>query len=186
VFAKCSSCHAIEAGAPNGTGPNIYGVVGRRPGGQPGFAYSQAMTDLAGRVPQWNDAELNDFLASPQKYLAGTKMTFVGLKKPEDRINMIAYLRSKGGTLPVPAPNPAAAAAGAGAPAPSAPTDGGTAPGAAAEGQPTSTGSTATPATGSGGPAGQGSGAPSPGAPSQQRGASAASPSASSDTRPAQ
>jgi cytochrome c len=186
VFAKCSSCHTVDQGAPNGTGPNLWGVVGQKPGVHAGFAYSSAMVELGNRVPRWDDAQLNEFLSSPQKYLPGTKMTFVGLKKPEDRINMIAYLRSKGGTLPVPAPNPAAAAAGAGAPAPSAPTDGGTAPGAAAEGQPTSTGSTATPATGSGGPAGQGSGAPSPGAPSQQRGASAASPSASSDTRPAQ
>ena len=158
AFAKCQSCHTVANGAPNGTGPNLWGVVGRKPGSHGGFAYSQAMTDLGGRVAQWDDQHLYEFIGSPQKYLPGTKMTFVGIKKPEDRINLIAYLRSQGGSLPVPAPNPAAAAA----PQATTATEG-TAAGAAEAGQPTATGSTATPATGSGGPSGQG-----PGAPSQQ------------------
>jgi cytochrome c len=162
VFNKCKSCHSAEQGGPNGTGPDLWGVVGRKPGSHGGFAYSGSMTDLGGKVPQWDYEHLNEFIKGPQKYLAGTKMTFVGLKKPEDRINVLAYLHSKGGTLPFPAPNPAATAA----PAPSAPTDA-TAPGAAGAGEPTATGSTATPATGSGGPAGQGAGAPAPGAPTQ-------------------
>jgi cytochrome c len=51
---------------------------------------------------------------NPQAYISGTKMTFVGLKKPEDRINVIAYLHTKGSTLPIPAPKPAAAAPAAG------------------------------------------------------------------------
>ncbi|HEY8574021.1 cytochrome c family protein [Phenylobacterium sp.] len=177
AFAKCSSCHNADPGGPNGTGPALYGVVGRKPGSHAGFAYSPAMVDLGGKVAQWDDQHLNEFLQSPQKYLPGTKMTFVGLKKAEDRINMIAFLRSKGGSLPVPAPNPAAAAAPAAGAAP------GTAPGAAEGGQPTATGSTATPATGAGGPAGQGTGAPAPGSPSEAR-SSAAAPGASSDNRP--
>jgi cytochrome c len=155
TFAKCKSCHSIEQGGPNGTGPDLWGVVGRKPGTHGGFAYSPAMTDFGAKQPVWDYEHLSEFIKGPQKYIAGTKMTFVGLKKPEDRINLIAYLRSQGGTLPVPAPNPAAAAA----PEATAPADG-AAPGAAAEGQPTAAGSTATPPAPSGGPAGQGPGAP--------------------------
>jgi cytochrome c len=178
AFAKCTSCHNADAGGPNGTGPNLFGVVGRKPGSHAGFAYSAPMVELGGKVAQWDDQHLNEFLTAPQKYLPGTKMTFVGLKKAEDRINMIAFLRSKGGSLPIPAPNPAAAAAPAEGAA-------GTAPGAAEAGDPTATGSTATPATGAGGPAGQGTGAPAPGSPTEAR-SSAAAPSSSSDNRPDQ
>jgi cytochrome c len=176
VFAKCKSCHNADQGGPNGTGPNLYGVEGRKPGSHPGFAYSPAMTDFGSKTPQWDFEHLNQFISSPQKYINGTKMTFVGLKKPEDRINVLAYLHTKGGTIPFPPPNPAVAAPAAGeAPAPSAPT-GESAPGAAAAGQPTAV--PAKPDTGAGGPAGQG-----PGAPAQVKTAPGGS-SASSDTPP--
>jgi cytochrome c len=157
VFAKCKSCHTIAEGGPNGTGPDLFGVVGRKPGSHGGFAYSAGMTEFGGKQPIWDYEHISEFITGPQKYISGTKMTFVGLKKREDRINVIAYLRSQGGTLPVPAPNPAAAAA----PAAAAPAAGAApAPGAVEAGKPTATGSTATPAVGAGGPTGQGPGAP--------------------------
>ena len=160
TFAKCQSCHSLTA---NGTGPNLTGVVGRKPGSEAGFAYSPAMQAFGAKQPIWDYDHLYEFIKNPQAYIAGTKMTFVGLKKPEDRVNIIAFLHTKGSSLPIPAPNPAKAAAAA-APA------GGAAPaaGAAAAGQPTATGSTApTNTTGdAGGPAGQGKGAPG-GAPDQ-------------------
>ncbi|MDP3660719.1 cytochrome c family protein [Phenylobacterium sp.] len=155
VFAKCKSCHSAEQGGPNGTGPDLWGLIGRKPATHGGFAYSQALQDFGAKQPVWDYEHVSEFIKAPQKYINGTKMTFVGLKKPEDRVNVIAYLHAKGGTLPFPAPNPAAAAAPAapaGAEAPAA--------GAAAAGEPTATGSTATPAAGAGGPAGQGPGAP--------------------------
>jgi cytochrome c len=122
VSAKCASCHNFVAGGPNGTGPNNYGVVGRKPGSAPGFAYSQAMTDFGSKNPAWTYDLLYNFLASPQSYISGTKMSFVGLKKPEDRINLIAWLRQQSASpVAIPAPNPKAAApAAADAAAPSA------------------------------------------------------------------
>ncbi|KRB40498.1 cytochrome c family protein [Phenylobacterium sp. Root700] len=128
VFAKCKSCHTIDAGGPNGTGPNLHGTLGKKPGTHPGFAYSPAMVEHGNKVGVWGYEEISEFIKAPQKHVSGTKMTFVGLKKPEDRIAVIAYLHSEGSTLPFPAPNPAAAAA------PAAPADGAAAPAAAAEG----------------------------------------------------
>jgi cytochrome c len=144
VFAKCKSCHSAEQGGPNGTGPDLWGVEGRKPGSHAGFAYSAAMTEFGAKQPVWDYEHIYEFVKNPQKYLPGTKMTFVGLKQPQDRINVIAYLHSKGGALPIPAPNPAAVAA-ATAPAATAPSGAAPAPGAAEAGKPTATGSTATP-----------------------------------------
>lgn len=126
VFAKCKSCHTIEAGGANGTGPNIHAAPGRKPGSHAGFAYSTAMTEFGAKQAVWDDDQLYEFLKSPAKYMPGTKMSFVGLKKQDERINLIAYLRSQGGTIAVPAPDPARAPAAAVAAAPAA--------GAAAEG----------------------------------------------------
>jgi cytochrome c len=126
AFAKCQSCHNVANGGANGIGPNLWGVIGQKPGSHAGFAYSAAMTDFGTKQAVWNDTQMYEFLKAPQKYISGTKMSFVGLKKSEDRVNMIAYLRAQGGTLPVPAPNPAAAA-----PAGAAPTDAAPAAGAA-------------------------------------------------------
>lgn len=121
VFAKCKSCHNADNGGPNGTGPNLWGVQGRKPGSHAGFAYSAAMVDFGNKNPVWDFDHMNEFLKGPQKYVVGTKMGFVGLKKVEDRINVIAYLHSQGGTIPFPAPKPAAAApAAADAAAPAA------------------------------------------------------------------
>lgn len=158
AFAKCKSCHVVDASNANGTGPGLHAVVGRKPASHPGFAYSPSMVEFAGKAPVWDYDHLYEFLKAPQKYIPGTKMTFVGLKKSDERVNIIAYLKSQGGTLPVPAPDPSRAPGAAAAAAPAA--DGAAAP--AAEGQPTTT-EAAPPASTSGGPAGQ---APAqPGAP---------------------
>jgi cytochrome c len=118
ITAKCQSCHNFDQGGPNMTGPNLYGVLGRPPGSHPGFAYSDGMKAFGAKQPIWDYEHVNDFITGPQKYIDGTKMTFVGLKQRQDRINVIAYLHTLGSTLPIPAPKPAAptatAAAGAG------------------------------------------------------------------------
>jgi cytochrome c len=111
VSAKCTSCHSFDPGGANGTGPALYGVLGRKPASHGGFSYSAAMTEYAAANPQWGFENLNAFLTAPTKHIPGTKMTFVGLKKPEDRIAIMAYLHSLGSSLAIPAPNPAPAAA---------------------------------------------------------------------------
>lgn len=140
VATKCQSCHNLDQGGPNMTGPNLYGVLGRQPGAHPGFTYSDAMKAFGQSHPVWDYAHVNDFITGPQSYLDGTKMTFVGLKQRQDRINVIAYLHTLGSNLPIPAPDPKAAAAPAassapavsGAPASAAPASSAPAPASAA------------------------------------------------------
>src|SRR3954468_15719899 len=115
VFKKCTACHNADKGGANGTGPNLWGVVGGPIGHHaPGFAYSPA---LAGKGGNWSFDNLFHWLKSPKDFAPGTKMTFAGLSKPEDRANVIAFLNSHSDApLPLPAApaqaaNPAQAAA---------------------------------------------------------------------------
>jgi len=119
VFKKCGACHNAEKGGANGIGPNLYGVVGGPHAHIPGFAYSSGMAALAAKP--WGWTEMNAWLTSPKAYVAGTKMAFAGLSKPEERAAVIAYLNSKSDKpLPLPAV-PAEAAPAAAAPADAAP-----------------------------------------------------------------
>jgi cytochrome c len=134
----CKSCHMFDAAGTNNIGPGLWGVLGRQPGSHPGFAYSSAMIAFGKKQPIWDYQHIYEFIKGPQAYIDGTKMSYVGMKNPQDRINIIAYLHTLGSTLPVPAPNPKAAAAPAAA-AGGKGTDAGPppAPGAAAAGKPT-------------------------------------------------
>jgi cytochrome c len=112
----CQTCHNFDKGGPNMTGPNLYGVVGRKPGTHPGFSYSPGMAAEGDKLGAWTFDDLNTFLSGPQAYVQGTKMTFVGLKKQDQRINVIAYLRTLSDSpVPIPPPSPKAAAAPAAA-----------------------------------------------------------------------
>lgn len=91
VFRKCSACHKAEDGA-NGTGPFLYGVVGRDIASVGSFgSYSGTLTDLEGN---WTPENLNSFLESPKGWAKGTSMGFNGLPKEQDRANVIVYLDS--------------------------------------------------------------------------------------------
>ena len=95
VFVKCAVCHAVGPDAKNKVGPVLNGVVGSVPGTTPAdFNYSQAMKDFGVANPAWTEELLNTYLEAPAKVVKGTKMAFAGLKKPEDRANVIAYLKS--------------------------------------------------------------------------------------------
>jgi cytochrome c len=87
----CATCHSFTKGGANAIGPNLWGVVNHDKATHAGFAYSDALKNMDG---EWSYANLNKFLWKPKDYVPGTKMNYVGLKKPEDRANVIAYLRT--------------------------------------------------------------------------------------------
>ena len=108
--AVCMTCHNFDKGGPNMTGPNLFGVLGRKPGSHPGYAYSTGMVAMGDKIGAWSYDELDKFLSGPQADVSGTKMTYTGMKKQEQRVNVIAYLRTLNDSpAAIPAPKPAAA-----------------------------------------------------------------------------
>ena len=109
---RCLQCHDFSKGGPNKIGPNLYGILGSKHAHLgAAFSYSPAMMALADKT--WGYDELNDFIANPKAVMPGTKMSFPGLSKVQDRVNLIAYLRTvSDAPLPIPPPNPAEPPAG--------------------------------------------------------------------------
>ncbi len=115
ISVKCEQCHDLTKGGPNKIGPNLWNLIGRPRATHPDFSYSSAMS--ADHNP-WTYETLFKFIKTPQAFVPGTKMSFAGLRNPQDRINLLAYLRTQEDTpAPIPAPAPAKPAA----PAPAAP-----------------------------------------------------------------
>lgn len=109
VHAQCVSCHTFDAGGANGIGPNLHDVFGRAAAGHAGFEYSEPMQTHGGA---WDYLALNDFLRSPSTIVRGTKMAFAGIRNDQDRVALIAFLRSiSPNNVPLPAPLPEAAPA---------------------------------------------------------------------------
>lgn len=92
VSKACAACHSFDKGGANGVGPNLWGIVGASKQAVGGYAYSGVMNANGGNI--WTYEELNKFLWKPKKYAPGTKMNYIGLKKPEDRAAIIAWLRT--------------------------------------------------------------------------------------------
>lgn len=116
VHAQCVSCHTFEAGGANGIGPNLHDVFGRAAASHAGYQYSDAMHAHGGN---WDYLALNEFLTSPGTVVRGTKMAFAGIRNEQDRVALIAFLRSiSPNNVPLPAPLPEAAPAAAGGAAP--------------------------------------------------------------------
>ena len=91
AFQMCTGCHAFEAGAPSGAGPNLYGVMGRAAGSLEDYSYSDA---FASSAITWDEASLDGFLADPAGYVPGTDMLAGAVPDADSRAAIIAYLAS--------------------------------------------------------------------------------------------
>lgn len=97
VFKRCQACHVVNA-PTNRVGPHLVGVVGRKAGSVEGFKYSDAMKQAGEKGLVWTPEELDKYLTNPKGDIPGNKMAFAGLKKPEERANVIAYLQQHAGS----------------------------------------------------------------------------------------
>lgn len=90
----CTACHSFDKGGADRVGPNQWNLVNAPMAHRDGFAYSDVLKEMHGKGKKWTYAELNHFIWKPQAAVPGTKMNYLGLKKPEDRAALIAYLRT--------------------------------------------------------------------------------------------
>ncbi len=94
LYARCAACHSLTV---DRTGPRHCGLLGRRAGGVPGFAYSEAMK-RSGIV--WTTATLDRFLANPMQAIPGTAMGYAGVSDPKERADLVAFLAQASGSPP--------------------------------------------------------------------------------------
>jgi cytochrome c len=93
AFKKCVACH--EGAKPtNKLGPHLVALFGRKVAGVEGYKYSEAMKAYAATVPAWDEVNFNTYIEKPKALVVGTKMAFGGIAKPEERENLIAYLKT--------------------------------------------------------------------------------------------
>lgn len=88
---KCAACHSFDKGGANKIGPNLYAILGRDVASVDGFSYSEALTGIEG---DWGWENLSAFLANPKAFAAGTKMAFAGVKRDNQRADLLLYLHS--------------------------------------------------------------------------------------------
>lgn len=99
ISKACASCHSFDKGGPDGIGPNLWNVMNRGKAKVSGFSYSEGLGKSGG---MWAYLELNKFLWKPKSFVPDTKMNFIGIKKPEDRAAVIAWLRTLSDSPPAP------------------------------------------------------------------------------------
>ena len=95
LFLQCRACHSLAAESePGKIGPTLYGVIGRVAGSVPGFAYSDA---VAKSGITWTPEQLDRWLTRPSDFLPDNRMVFVGIQNPQDRADIIAFIRQESG-----------------------------------------------------------------------------------------
>lgn len=91
IFARCAICHTVKKGGPNGLGPNLFGVAGRKSASAPGFMYSGALKNSG---ITWTNDKLKSWITAPARLVPGTKMAFGGISNPKQADDVVAYLGS--------------------------------------------------------------------------------------------
>lgn len=94
VFKKCQSCHQVGEGAKHRSGPQLNGIFGRVAASHEDFKYSKSLKAVGEGGLEWHADTLDAFIENPKAIASKTRMSFRGIKKPEDRLNLIAYLRT--------------------------------------------------------------------------------------------
>jgi cytochrome c len=95
LFGKCKGCHNVQKDGPNGNGPNLYGVIGGPKAHKDNFNYTEGFKARHDKGETWTPEDFYTYIKDPKAFVPGTKMTFAGLDRPEDRVNILAYLNSK-------------------------------------------------------------------------------------------
>lgn len=110
AFSTCAGCHTVNQGGANGSGPNLWGVMGSNVAHRTDFNYTASLRNKGGR---WDWDTMSQWLLSPADFAPGTRMTYGGMVSPQQRADILLYLNNNvGGTLTVPPPPAAEPAAG--------------------------------------------------------------------------